>query len=121
MSDRAPAHVQPYVDALGVDTAIEFLMTFGGAELHIPQTPAGGGMVEQRMGRDVAFKLAKIADRLPARVPLAKPWIAATLREKGLSVSEIARRLHASDVAVRGWLAQGPKRRAPDHRQPDLF
>ena len=33
MIPRPPAHVQPYVDALGAATAVQFLLHFGGAEL----------------------------------------------------------------------------------------
>ena len=55
---------------------------------------------------------------LPRRVPTAKPWLASVMKSRGLSHAEIARRLHVSDVTVRGWLSRGPK---ADPRQASLF
>lgn len=110
-----PAHVAPYVDVLGPEQALDFLLEFGGAELYLARAPQRRSRVARLVGADRARALANISERLPARVPLAKPWCAAMLRARGLPVAEIARRLHASDVAVRGWL-----RRAPDTRaNPD--
>ena len=104
---RPPAHVEPYVQALGVETAVRFLLHFGGAELYIPRDPKGGSEVAQVLGLDAARALAALAERtsLPRRVPTAKPWLACHMKfTEGLSHAKIARRLHASDVAVRRWL-----------------
>jgi hypothetical protein len=113
--------VQAYVDVLGVDGAVEFLLTFGGAELYVAANPKGRGKVERQFGAEKAAALAAIVDRLPRRVPTAKPWIAQVLRTQGLSVAEIARRLHATDVSVRGWLRKAELGEAPDSRQLRLF
>lgn len=105
---------------LGIDGALEFLLTFGGAELYLTPTPGENSRLVRLVGRDKAIALAKASERLPRRIPLAKPWIAAVFREKGLSVADIARRLHASDVAVRGWLKKYDDGDRPDPDNPQL-
>ena len=120
MSDlpRPPAHVEPYVRILGVEGAITFLTHFGGGELYLPRTAGGRNPVAPLLGAEAAMALGQAADRLPRRVPTAKPWIAAVWRAQGLPVAEIARRLHASDVAVRGWLKKACAKSPPAKRDP---
>ena len=123
MIDPAPpAQIEPYVRVLGVEGALAFLMTFGGAELVLSRDPRRSRLVEV-VGLEAARALAEEDDRrpLPRRVPLAKPWVAQVLRGQGLSVAEIARRMHASDVAVRRWLKQSHSSRPVDPRQASLF
>lgn len=118
---RAPAHVQPFVDALGLDDAVRFLLHFGGAELTISPNPRDGELVEV-LGLDGARALADLAARtvLPRRIPTAKPWLARLLKSEGLSHAKIARKLHVSDVAVRRYVAgqnhagEGPKTGSKD-------
>lgn len=120
-----PAQVEPYVAALGVEDAIAFLMAFGGTEIYLTCDPKSRSRVVALVGHRKAVALARLAERLPRRVPLAKPWIAALWYARGLSKAEIARRLHASDVAVRGWLkgagAPGSGRRGDGPAQLSLF
>ena len=107
---RPPAHIAPYIDALGVETALRFFLHFGGAELRIARNPKGGSELVQHFGMDVALALSALAEQvaLPARVPMPKPWIARYLKTvDGRSVAAIARLLHCSDVAVRRWIAGG--------------
>lgn len=120
---KAPAHLARYVDALGVEEAVKFLLLYGGAELHIAQKPTPRSQVVRDMGMDAAEALARVADYLPRRVPNGKPWIAQVLRAKDLSVAQIARRLHVSDVTVRRYLSDAGNTPAdrPDKRQPGLF
>lgn len=117
---RPPAHVEPFVRVLGTDGAVEFLLTFGGAELYFTETPKARSRLVALVGRDKAVALARAAEQLPRRVPTAKPWIAAVLKSRGLSHAEIARRLHVTDVTVRGWLRKGPRPKE-DPRQTTLF
>ena len=121
LSPRPPAQVAPYVEVLGVDGAVEFLLAFGGAELYLAANPKGRGRVERMFGADRAAALAAMAERLPRRVPTAKPWIAQVLRARGLPVAEIARILHATDVSVRVWLRRADLGVNPDRRQLRLF
>ncbi len=114
---RPPAHVQPYVDALGAELAVRFLLHFGGAELYIARDPKGGSELAEVLGMPAARALSALAERtvLPRRVPTAKPWIARYLKTTaGLSHAEIARKLHASDVSVRRWVAGLQDHDAPD-------
>lgn len=116
-----PAHIAPYVEVLGTDMAIEFLLTFGGAELYLAANPKGRSRLAQLVGRERASALAQAAEHLPRRVPTAKPWVAAVLKSKGLPVAEIARRLHVTDVTVRAWLKKVAAPEEVNPRQLRLF
>lgn len=115
MTPRPPAHVEPYVRVLGPERAVDFLLAFGGSEVCLPRRPGPRSAVARVVGTEAVARLAALD--LPARVPTAKPWIAAVLRAQGLPVAEIARRLHVSDVTVRRWT----QARAEDPRQPRLL
>lgn len=111
MSNHLPkptAQVAPYVEVLGTDLAVEFLLTFGGAEIYITADPRSRSRVVELIGRRKAVALAALSDRLPRRVPLAKPWVASVLHAKGLSKQEIARRLHVNHKTVRRYLMDAP-------------
>lgn len=122
---RPPAHIEPFVKVLGVDLTITFLERFGGAELYLAANPTLRSKLVEVIGIEAAERLAAAAERAGGRwqrrVPTGKPWIAQVLHSKGLSKSEIARKLHVSDVAVRGWLRPGAEKRLPDTRQNSLF
>lgn len=118
---RPTAQVEPYVRVLGQDLAIEFLLRFGGAELYLSRNPRGTSELAQLVGRDKAGALAVASERLPRRIPTAKPWIAKVLASRGLSKAAIARKLHVSDVSVRKWLRGSPYGRNHDGRQLPLF
>ncbi len=49
---KPTAQVAPYVDALGVDLAIAFLLRFGGTEVYIAANPRGGSDLEGVIGPD---------------------------------------------------------------------
>lgn len=118
---RPTAQVEIFVEVLGEDLAIEFLMKFGGAMLSLSQKPRESSELVQLVGIENAIALGERADRIPARIPMAKPYIASVWRTKGLPVQEIARKLRASDVAVRGWLKKAGIQPAHDPRQTSLF
>lgn len=111
-----PAHVAPYVEVLGQDLAVDFLLAFGGAELYLPKAPAGRSRVEALIGKENTIALNARAAELSARVPTAKRWIARALKSQGLSTAEIARRLHTTDKTVRIYLKHDT-----DPRQFSLF
>jgi len=118
---RPPAHVAPYVQILGEEGAVLFLATFGGAELYFARPTRVRRHIEELVGAEKTASLAAAAPRLPRRVPTAKPWLARVLEHRGLSVAEIARRLHVTDVTVRGYLDPDRAKRPPPDSQPDLF
>ena len=48
---RVPAQVAPYVEVLGVDGAIEFLLAFGGSEIYLTTDPKSRSRVVEVLGR----------------------------------------------------------------------
>jgi hypothetical protein len=110
---------------LGVDGAIDLLLTFGGAEVYWAEDPAGGSAIAQRYGIEAARKLSRAAGGMKQKLPVGKPWIARVWSARGIPVAEIARRLHSTDTSVRAWLAQGVDGRrgaqAADPRQLHFF
>jgi hypothetical protein len=108
---KAPAHVQPFADVPEYELTLTFLLTFGGGELSLAKDPKGGGKLEALVGLELAAALAaraatdrRMQRRIPAGESPGQPWTAAMLAWQGRSTAEIARRRHASDAAVRGWL-----------------
>ncbi|MBC7313611.1 MAG: hypothetical protein H5U11_14050 [Rhizobium sp.] len=113
---RVPAHVQPFVTAVGIEKTIDFLLAFGGSYVYLSENPQERSDVANAIGRDAAVKIARQVGSGSFRIPTAKPFIAAHLKyNKGLTTNAIARRLHATDVSVRGWLKAG------ESTQLDLF
>ncbi len=108
---KPPAQIAPYVAILGPDLTLTFLLRFGGGQLNIGENPREDSKLAQLVGLERAKALAQIPAR-QRQVPLAKPWTAQYLRFKGVSVSEIARTVRASETAVRRWLARADERMA---------
>jgi hypothetical protein len=102
---RPTAQVAAYVEVLGVDLAMAFLMAYGGAELSLAVDPKGRASHEALLGYEKAKALAA-QPRLQKRVPLAKRWLAAMLHWQGHSTAAIAWHLRVSDVSVRRWLKE---------------
>lgn len=104
---RPTAHVCPYVDCLGPQLAVRFLLSFGGAELYLASDPKGRSAAEAVVGPDGVARMADhplIGQRV--RVPLARQWLARMLHWQGHSTAEIARTIRASDVSVRRWIKE---------------
>ncbi|WP_054006425.1 hypothetical protein [Cypionkella psychrotolerans] len=119
---RPPAHLEAYISALGAELAVRFFLAFGGAEFYVAKDPKGKALAVEVIGLEGLRALATVRDRLPARVPTAKPWIARYLfTVDGLSKADICRRLHAAEPTVSRWLGDGPKRAWIDPRQQSLL
>ncbi|MGV8953802.1 MAG: helix-turn-helix domain-containing protein [Cypionkella sp.] len=119
---RPPAHVEPYVTALGAERAVRFLLAFGGADFYIAKDPKAGSNALEVIGLDGLRALSDIRDRLQYRVPTAKNWIARYMHVvEGKSKADIARSLHTSINSVNRWLGEEAKRPFNDPRQPSLF
>jgi len=104
---KPTAQVEPYFEVLGAELTIDFLLQFGGAELHFANDPKGRSAVEKLVGSQKAKALAESRNRaMQKRVPLAKQWLARMLHWQGRSAADIARTLRATDVSVRGWLKE---------------
>jgi hypothetical protein len=119
---RPPAHIEPYVVALGAERAVRFLLAFGGADFYIAKDPKGASKAVEVIGLDGLSALSEIRDRLQYRVPTGKNWIARYLSVvEGKSKAEIARTLHTSTTSVSRWLAEDYRRPFRDPRQQSLF
>lgn len=104
-----PAHVQPYVEVLGLDLAVTLLLEFGGAPLYLPDSRArSDSRIVQTIGKDNAMALGRKLGRGLVKVPLAKPFIAAYYLHQGMAVVEIARQLRADLRTVQRWLPERP-------------
>lgn len=96
-----PAHLRVFVEALGEDGAVDFLLAFGGSELLLGSRPMANNPVRQALGDEAARALAAVSHRLPREIPLGKRWLVQVLTARGLSQGEIARRLHIGVRSVR--------------------
>lgn len=116
---RTPAQLEPYVDALGVEGTISFLLRFGGSVVYITDRPSADSMLCREVGVQAARRLARAlrVSREFTRVPLGKEWSARVLSAQGLPVQEIARTLHVTDVTVRRYLKSGTRAFPDDPRQ----
>ena len=104
------AQVAPFVQALGLEGAIRFILAFGGAELYIGKNPRDTNELVSMFGREAVEALAGLVT-MPRRIPLAKPWLAAHFHAQGLSIAQIARKLRISDITVRAYLRRDAENR----------
>ncbi|MEM7751781.1 MAG: helix-turn-helix domain-containing protein [Pseudomonadota bacterium] len=117
---RPPESIAAYVEVLGVDDAIKFLLEFGGSEVWFPTGPDSTSELVEVMGVEKALAITESAPHLKARVPVAKKWLAQALAAKGLPNGRIARKLRVTDVHVRKLLAQDAGTKSSPN-QLDLF
>lgn len=115
MTVRVPAQLAPYIEVLGLDLGIEFLLKFGGSYVHLSENPQGRSEVAVLVGQELTTALARRIGSGSFRVHTGKPFIARHFRAKGWTTNAIARHLHVSDVTVRSWL------KPPDDRQLSLL
>lgn len=99
-----PAHIAPYVEALGVDDAIRLFLEVGGSPIYLPKDRSSD---TSRAATVIgALKVKALADRLGVdyvKVPLAKKWIAEVMFARGESQAEIARTIRSDVATVRRW------------------
>ena len=115
---RPTAQVAPYVAARGVEQAMLFLLSFGGAELSLAKTPTAQSATAKLLGYDAAKALAARSSlTMPqpdhaapgaARQALARrnAGMAQRLAAQNNATAEIARSLRVSDNSVRRWLKE---------------
>ena len=56
---RPTAQVQAYVDAMGAEMTVTFVLSYGGAEMHVANNPCGRSSHERLIGRDAARRLGQ--------------------------------------------------------------
>ncbi|MGO4196563.1 hypothetical protein AB4Z13_14465 [Rhizobium sp. YAF28] len=97
-----PENLQPYVDAIGEDLTLKFVMRFGGSPVYLSADPRSGGDVVEVVGVDGMRALAKSLGRGQiGRVPIGREWTVRKLKAQGLSTLAIARELRVADETVR--------------------
>lgn len=119
---RHPAHLDPYIEVLGHELAISFLIMFGGSPIYFPNDPAGKSAAEQLIGPE---RLRALGARMPenrVEIPIPKPWLIRALHAEGLSVGQICRALKTSSTNVKRILREaGDLKAPPDPDQLSLF
>lgn len=81
---KPPAHIAPYVDALGYELAIELFLTFGGSRVCIADDPTDRNALVNVIGFSGVKQLAEVRHLLPDYVPIANPWLARCFRARGM-------------------------------------
>ena len=104
---KVPAHIEPYVEVLGVELALELFLVCGGSQIYLSRKSSDRTTAAQTIGASQVERLAERMGHGYIKVPLAREWIARTMRAQGKSDNEIARRVRADVASVRRWL--GPK------------
>ncbi|RXF75062.1 hypothetical protein [Hansschlegelia zhihuaiae] len=103
-----PENLAAYVDAMGRQLAVRFLLRFGGGYLALSANPRSGSpvveLIGERAARALFERLSARSGRSQVRVPTDRRWIARQMKSDKASTSEIARTLHVSDVTVRKYL-----------------
>lgn len=111
MSDypRHPAHLDPYIEVLGPELAVRFLIEFGGTPAYFPDDPKGKSAAEALIGPE---RLRALGARMPsnwAEIPMPRPWLIRALDAEGKSVAAICRLLHTSSTNVKKQLRLAKK------------
>lgn len=104
---RPTARVAAYVEVLGAELTVQFLLTYGGAELYLANDPKGRASHEALLGYDKAKALAANPRlQMSHRIPLAKKWLVQMMSWQGCSTAHIARTVRPTDTTVRRWLKE---------------
>lgn len=105
MTIETPENLIPYVEALGEEMTIKFLLRFGGSPLYLAANPSSANDVAALVGPDAAKALAKIiGPGQIGRVPIAREWTVRQLKARKWSNIAIARELKITDETVRKLL-----------------
>lgn len=113
---RIPAHVDSFVEIIGIDATLELILTYGGTTITASAEPRRSRLVAT-IGRDAVKALYRAHGPAKISVPLASSFVARVLRSRGEAVSSIARRLRRTEATVRLYLrpsAMNRRRRSAD-------
>lgn len=112
-----PEHIAKFVRIIGEDDTASLLLNFGGAASYFAARPEKVGALREILSVEKIQLLAEHFGGRVERIPLGNAFIARHLRSKGMSIQDIARKLHVSDVSVRDIL-RNTKRGAKDTCDP---
>lgn len=110
---HVPAHIRPYVDALGPEGAEKFFLNFGGAYQYIPVTPQAGNKIVALVGSEKALKLFAALGPGNYSIPIPRRWLALQMAARGMGRMQIARALKVSHVSVAKYIGTGDDRQLP--------
>lgn len=100
MTVEVPAHVRTWTDLVGVEAAVRLILERGGTRVYVPAAPSPDSPLATIVGHEGAIALAgRFGGEYP-KVPVARPFLIAWLREQGLSAPRIAQQLHCSENTV---------------------
>lgn len=102
-----PANVAAYVDVIGTERALALFLALGGSQIYLSLGSGDRSLAARTIGAENVERLAAAMGYGYIKVPLARQWIAETLRDAGKSYNEIARVVRADVATVRKWL--GPQ------------
>jgi len=102
-----PAHVAPYVEAIGPDKAVALFLALGGSQVYLPLRSGADTPAAKAIGAESVERLAQAMGHGYIKVPLARQWVAKSLRDDGVSDNKIASMIGADVATVRRWL--GPR------------
>lgn len=69
---RPPAQIEVFVEILGVDLTVKFLLKFGGAELYFAKDPKSRSRLVAFVGPERAKALGQVTERLQRRGAFGK-------------------------------------------------
>lgn len=110
---ETPQNLQSYIDALGEELALIFIMRFGGSPVYLPASENTQSDVHAVVGAAGIKALAKIfGPGQIGRVPIAREWTIRQLKARDWSTLAIARELRVTDETVRRILNDRPSRQS---------
>ena len=107
---RPPAQVVVFVELLGLELTVEFLLAFGGSAIQLSRRPQEGNLLTEVLTLEQISALAEATGGGWTRVPVSKPFLCSYFSGKGMSISAIARKLHVTDTTVRNMLKREANR-----------
>lgn len=117
---RHPAHLDPFVVALGPRDAVRFLIAFAGCELYFAATPRGASAAAQFIGTERLRDLtARLGGEGAYEVPIPTVWLVHALKAEGKSVNDICSTLKRSRTMVQNCLKKSAHGGSHPAEQPD--
>lgn len=121
--------MQPVIEAVGFDLAIELVALRGGTRVMVPRVPHESDALVQIIGMDAARTLLHFIGPGTFAVPRCMSWLLARRNEEicaralfGESQAELALRFRLTERHIgRIWAADGIKAPAAIDYQDDLF
>jgi hypothetical protein len=116
-SAPVPAHICPFVRALGFDIAAKLFLELGGSDVTLSRKPRNetSSLLVRVIGI-AGFEALNIEFgghiEMQRRLPVARPFLCRHLYAQGETVSSVARRVRCSSVSVRKALS------SPEHLVP---